>query len=148
MDFTLQIIGLDALVSKLRQYPSIAAPILERALLASQALLAKHTTRDTVPWKTGFLVQTFAAFMEPGILHWYPTASYARFVEYGTLPHTILPKDKKALYWPGAAHPVRSVAHPGSKANPYMERIVEASTEDINAQFGKALQQILSAIAT
>ena len=38
-----------------------------------------------------------------------------------------IPKDKKALYWPGAAHPVRKVNHPGSKANDFMGRIVAAS---------------------
>lgn len=29
-------------------------------------------------------------------------------------PHRIVPKTKKALYWKGAKHPVRSVNHPGS----------------------------------
>jgi hypothetical protein len=29
-------------------------------------------------------------------------------------PHKIIPKNKKALYWKGASHPVRSVNHPGS----------------------------------
>ena len=147
MDFIIQINGLSQLVSKLRDYPSIAAPIIQRALLASQAILAKYTTKETVPWRTGFLVQTFSAFMETGKLHWYPTASYARFVEFGTQPHRIMAKDAKALYWPGADHPVLSVQHPGTKANPYMERIMAAATPDINTQFGKAMQQITEAIA-
>ena len=45
---------------------------------------------------------------------------YAPMVEYGTKPHIIKPKNKKALYWKGAKHPVRSVRHPGSKAKPYL----------------------------
>ena len=32
-----------------------------------------------------------------------------------TRAHTIRPKNKKALYWAGAAHPVKSVRHPGSR---------------------------------
>lgn len=36
--------------------------------------------------------------------------------------HTIVPRVKKALFWPGAAHPVKSVQHPGSKipARPFL----------------------------
>jgi hypothetical protein len=147
MDFVIQIAGLTQLIANLAQYPSISAPILQRALSASQAVLAKNTNRSTVPWRTGFLVQTFQAVLSNATLRWYPTASYARFVEFGTAPHRIAPVDREALYWPGASHPVRSVMHPGTRPNPFMERIVEASTSDINDQFGVALQQILKAIS-
>nr|BDD46413.1 hypothetical protein 2 [Bacillales bacterium] len=43
---------------------------------------------------------------------------YGRFLEEGTPPHEIRPKNKKALYCPGAKHPVKKVNHPGSKAHP------------------------------
>ncbi|KOX10140.1 hypothetical protein [Nocardiopsis sp. NRRL B-16309] len=36
------------------------------------------------------------------------------WIEYGTRPHEIRPRNKKALYWPGAAHPVGKVDHPGT----------------------------------
>lgn len=147
MEFTIQIAGLDELVAKLKQAPEIAAPILQRALSASSAVLAKYTTKGVVPWKTGFLVQSFRAEMTPGMLRWFPTASYAPYVEFGTAPHVILPKDKKALYWPGAAHPVSKVNHPGTKPNQFMERIIEQSQGAINDQFGAALQAIVTAIA-
>ena len=147
MDFQIRINGLDALIDKLQQAPEIAAPILLRALAASQAILAKYTTRETVPWRTGFLVQSFQAVLTPGLLRWYPTASYARFVEFGTAPHVIRPKNARALYWPGAEHPVRLVNHPGTKPNPYMERIAAAATPDINEIFDAALSQIVGEIA-
>ncbi|MDX3074619.1 HK97 gp10 family phage protein [Streptomyces sp. MI02-7b] len=51
--------------------------------------------------------------------------SYAADVEYGTKPHVILPKNKKALYWPGAAHPVSKVNHPGTRPRPFMRPAVE-----------------------
>jgi hypothetical protein len=148
MDFLIQLTNIDQLVSAFQQAPSTVTPILQRALLASQAVLAKYTTRSTVPFITGFLLQSFSAYLEPGILHWYPTASYARAVEFGTAPHVIEPKNGRALYWPGAQHPVARVNHPGTKANPYMERIIAAATPDINATFNTALQQIAKAIAT
>lgn len=46
--------------------------------------------------------------------------SYWRYVEYGTAPHVIRPKTKKALHWEGAAHPVAKVNHPGTAAYPFM----------------------------
>jgi hypothetical protein len=146
-EFSVQIIGLDQLVAKLKEAPSIAAPILQRALSASQAILAKYTTKGIVPWRTGFLTQSFRAEITTGLLRWFPTASYAPYVEFGTRPHTILPVEKKALYWPGAAHPVHRVNHPGTKPNAFMERIVSTSQPEIDAMFGTALSQIAAAIA-
>lgn len=51
--------------------------------------------------------------------------NYAAAVEYGTAPHVIKPKNKKALFWPGARHPVGKVNHPGTKATPFMRPAVE-----------------------
>lgn len=48
-----------------------------------------------------------------------PTA-YASHHQYGTSPYQIRPKNKKALAWPGGAHPVRGVNHPGLVARPFM----------------------------
>lgn len=57
---------------------------------------------------------------------------YAAIHQFGkqTAPHVIKPKKKKALFWPGAMHPVKSVKHPGSTipARPYLG----ASQADIN----------------
>jgi hypothetical protein len=148
MQFTIQINNLAELIARLQQSPSTAAPILQRALAASQAILAKYTVKGIVPWRTGFLAQTFQAQLSTGMLRWFPTASYAPFVEFGTKPHVIEAKDKKALYWPGAEHPVRRVNHPGTKENPFMERIVDAATPEIDEMFGTALEQIVAAIAS
>lgn len=46
--------------------------------------------------------------------------NYCLYVEYGTAPHVITPKNKKALYWPGARHPVARVNHPGTNAQPFL----------------------------
>lgn len=49
---------------------------------------------------------------------------YAAIHQLGgrTSPRVIKPKNAKALFWPGAKHPVKSVQHPGSKipARPYL----------------------------
>lgn len=50
---------------------------------------------------------------------------YAAAVEGGTAPHIIRPKNKKALFWPGARHPVGAVHHPGTRAQPFMRPAIE-----------------------
>jgi phage virion morphogenesis protein len=50
--------------------------------------------------------------------------AYAAIHQFGgkTKPRVIQPKNGKALFWPGAAHPVQSVNHPGSTipARPFL----------------------------
>ena len=73
-----------------------------------------------------------------------PTAEYGADVEYGTKAHVIRPRNKKALFWPGADHPVAQVNHPGTAPQPYMRPAFEKATadlDDIVAQVGiKALE--------
>lgn len=45
------------------------------------------------------------------------------YQDQGTRPHTIRPRRKRALFWPGAAHPVRVVRHPGVKAMRYTDKV-------------------------
>lgn len=59
--------------------------------------------------------------------------NYATYVVNGTRPHMIYPRAKRALFWPGADHPVRSVQHPGTKPNPFMSDALVASTSQIEA---------------
>ena len=65
---------------------------------------------------------------------------YARMVEEGTRPHTIRAKGKKALYWKGARHPVKSVRHPGSKAKPYLIPAFEKEKEVIIKDIEKIIK--------
>lgn len=50
-----------------------------------------------------------------GTDHWH-------FLEYGTDPHPIYPNTKQALWWPGLAHPVDHVHHPGNREYAFMRR--------------------------
>ena len=45
---------------------------------------------------------------------------YWMTVEFGSGPHVIVPRNKKALYWPGARHPVARVNHPGTPVQPFL----------------------------
>ena len=88
--------------------------------------------KGNVPVDTGHLrrgITTKIGDMEV-IVHT-SNIKYARGVEFGTRPHLIKPKNKKALYWKGAKHPVKSVNHPGSKAKPYLIPAFESEKDNL-----------------
>lgn len=67
---------------------------------------------------------------------------YDIMVQEGTKSHPIYPSKKKALYWPGAAHPVKMVNHPGTKPNRYMARGLQRALH----QMGPTLNRIAGGI--
>ena len=88
--------------------------------------------KGNVPVDTGHLrrgITTKIGDMEV-IVHT-SNIKYARGDEIGTRPHLIKPKNKKALYWKGAKHPVKSVNHPGSKAKPYLIPAFESEKDNL-----------------
>lgn len=56
---------------------------------------------------------------------------YGEVLEEGSKPHIIRPKNKKYLYWKGAAHPVKEVHHPGTKGKPIIVPTLERNKERI-----------------
>lgn len=54
-------------------------------------------------------------------------APHALVVEFGSRPHVIEPRDKQALSWPGARHPVKKVNHPGTPAFHVLRRALRAA---------------------
>lgn len=69
-------------------------------------------------------------------LMWFHSVFYGKWLENGTPPHVITPVNAKALYWSGAAHPVKKVNHPGTKGGKDFEKakdyIANEVTEAIN----------------
>ncbi|MFF4346807.1 hypothetical protein [Streptomyces sp. NPDC001530] len=87
--------------------------VIGRAILGD----AQHL----VPKRTGRLRDSLRAEVHDKVLRVGSLdCNYASDVELGTPPHVILPKNKKALHWPGADHPVRKVNHPGTQPQPYL----------------------------
>ncbi|WP_326642873.1 hypothetical protein OG884_05775 [Streptosporangium sp. NBC_01755] len=66
-----------------------------------------------------------------------PTANYGAAVEFGSDPHVIRARNKKALFWPGAEHPVKQVNHPGSAPQPYMRPAFEAAIRSVDKVMGQ-----------
>jgi len=147
--FEVQIPNLPALTAAFSSYPSISQPVLQNAIVGAQAILAKYTVPGIVPVRTGYLVQNWAFQIGTLMARWYPQASYAPFVEFGTAPHVIVAKNAKVLANAATGQIFGTrVNHPGTKANPFMERIIAAAQADIDALFVQALEIINTQIAS
>jgi hypothetical protein len=146
--FAVTIPNLPALQDALASYPAISAPIVQSAIVGAQAILAKYTTAATVPVRTGYLLQNWAFEIGNLFARWYPRASYAPYVEFGTAPHLIRPVNKRVLANANTGEIFGTlVHHPGTKPNPFMERIVAAAQPEISALFGQALDKVNQTIA-
>jgi len=76
------------------------------------------------------------------------TAPYSIFVHQGTgiygpsgQPFQIRAKNKMALFWPGAKHPVKSVTPRGQKPNPFMNRALDKVKDRLPGIFSQAINE-------
>lgn len=148
----IQIDGMDAMLKAFAQAPDTVSPIMQKAITGGAALLAKYTTRATVPWFTGNLVHSFREEISPLMARWFPTANYAAAVNDGSRPHMPPYKSEGFNAW-ATAHDMnpyllaRSISRKGTKANPFMDRIKLAATPQINSLFGDALERVTAALS-
>lgn len=150
-DFSVEVGGLDKLLAALKRAPDMVETNLQKGVVKAAGAVVEQATRGNLPWRTGTLVKTFGIppeglKIERLVARVGPTVKYAVYVHEGTKAHTIYPKEKKALYWEGAAHPVRSVEHPGTKANPFMPRILEKARPKISTIFKDAINASLRSL--
>lgn len=104
-----------------------------------------NTGQALAPVDTGHLRSTIGVDIDPDRLGFQagPYAEYAAAVEFGSAPHEIRPRTKRALYWPGAHHPVARVQHPGTAPQPYMIPAFERHMPQAVTAMGQATGDIL-----
>ncbi|MFJ4918140.1 HK97-gp10 family putative phage morphogenesis protein [Streptomyces sp. NPDC088726] len=68
--------------------------------------------------------------------------NYASDVENGTAPHRIYPRRAQALYWPGAAHPVAYVNHPGTRAQPFLGPAIAMAEVYLREELARAGRRV------
>ena len=157
--FEIKINKIDEIRAALAKYSENSSVYLSRAINASLVILVKTTGKDSVfkfkaarGERSGLLALSFGQgrkLSTPSDLTGSvgPTVDYAKYVEFGTAAHIIqainkkvLANRKKGLIFGKVVH------HPGTAANPFMERIIEASSPEINQTFDRALQLILDSV--
>lgn len=128
MAITVKVLGVEAVKSDLLQLP----PALEKSVIRQMAQIAFDAAyRDANSHsKSGKLTQSLFNRAIPNgreVGHDPTIAPHALFVHFGTRPHKIRPKDKKALRWAGPNGFIfaREVNHPGYRGDPYLNRAAD-----------------------
>jgi len=142
---TIKVTGMKELSKNFRNSPVLVYNGLSRAINKSAILLTQNIKRVT-PKKTGALSGSIRPTFSRLKAVIEPHKKYAIYVHEGTRPHEIRPRLKKALFWPGARHPVRKVMHPGTKGVPFMKIGVNRSVRTIEGIFKVEVDKMLRVI--
>jgi len=97
---------------------------------------------DAAPFKTGNLAgRIIAEVTSNGLMFYF--VDYAKFVEFGTPPHTITPNTKKALAFKSGGDTiiVKKVNHPGTRPNPFIRTTLHTKLRGI---VQKRLNEVLN----
>jgi hypothetical protein len=70
------------------------------------------------------------------------TVDYALAIELGAVAHVIRPRNKKALYWDGAPHPVKLVHHPGNEPHPFLRPAADQEFPKLADRIGVEMRRI------
>lgn len=108
---------------------------------ASQEMV--RTLMLNSPVDHGLLKSWFIESIDDEEAHIRTPAEYAVMVNDGTRPHVIEPVSAKALYWPGAAHPVKRVYHPGTQGQHFVEKSISDVEGRLDGYFLKALSEVI-----
>jgi len=133
-------------LSEVLTLPGDFAQGVRRGTLAALLAIESHAV-EQAPHATGNLVNAITSESQEGGGEVFVSnnAAYAKYVHQGTGiwgPHKtrIRPVHKKALFWPGAAHPVASVA--GQKPNPFMDRAAERAAPEVEEILAEVLRSL------
>lgn len=130
MSIQVRINGVDALKGQLLELPKN----LEASVLRQMSQIAYDKAQEGAGrhFKTGALFRSLYNRSIPKgreVGHDPQAAPHALFVNFGTKPHRISPKNKKALRWAsgGAFHFAKWVNHPGYRGDNYMQAAADAA---------------------
>lgn len=148
MDVNVKIQGLDGFKKGLDRYPKTTINELSKAINKSVLTIESKAKKEAPVNKQaggGNLRQSIKASMvgvtrgkvEVG-------AKYGIFVHEGTRPHIIRRKNKKVLANQRTNQVFGTVAHhPGTRANPFLQKAINKSKNDITKYFQTALEKVI-----
>jgi len=122
--------GLDAVVARAKEL----APVGQKRTPDGPTGLLKNSIQRVGP--TGSVASgTLEGAVEAG-------APYAAAVEYGTKPHEIRPRFRRALRWPvqGGFGFAKKVQHPGTRAQPFLGPALEQKADEVVAELEAAVE--------
>jgi len=126
---------------------------MEEVLLSAAKIIASEAERLAPLGPTGNLKRSFRAaksrvaktFLQAFAFTLRPLAPHAHLVEFGTKPHTIMPKKAGALWF--GKYPVRKVEHPGARPVVFFRDAVRNKRSEVRREIEKALKRMVDSAA-
>jgi hypothetical protein len=141
---------------KIKKLPQILQQDTAKKSLRRAVMIAAETyVRDIHDWidagrafkpRTGNLQRSITWYMATeNSARIIAQADYAKFVEFGTKPHVILPKHRKALKIPTPEGYIfrKKVNHPGSKPYPFFFANLQDRARKVAVEFMKGLEGVI-----
>jgi HK97 gp10 family phage protein len=153
IEMKVKIDGLDGFIQGLKECPQLTINELNTAVSRSIGLLQNQTIKEAPVNKQsggGNLRQSVHSRMTSRIAGEVNVdANYGVYVHEGTNPHEIRAVNKKVLANKRTGQFFGKVVHhPGTKANPFLQRAVEVVTPRVTDLFYKALENVFAKIAS
>jgi HK97 gp10 family phage protein len=121
-----------------------------RTLMTQSVAILDRQAKANAPVRTGTLRRSITGQVSGGgatvVGRVGTSLKYAPYVHEGTAPHVIVPVSRKALYWPGAAHPVRRVNHPGTRPNPFLRKALAQRRGDVLRLWHTLAQRVMAGL--
>ena len=150
-NINIEIPGLDKLQDALKRAPVFTVNEASRAVQKSALLIQSNAIKEAPVNKQtggGNLRQNIRMEMQTktrAII--VSNAPYSVYVEMGTRPHDIRIKNKRVLANRRTGQIFGThVHHPGTRANPYMQRAIDKSKVQINEYFKLAMLNIIKSL--
>ena len=141
---------------KIKKLPQILqANAVEKSLRRAVMIAAEAYVKDIHDWidsgrafrpRTGNLQRSITWYMATeNSARIIAQADYAKYVEFGTKPHAILPKRRKALKIPTPEGYIfrKKVSHPGSKPYPFFFANLQDRAKRVALEFMRALEGVI-----
>lgn len=144
---------IDLQIKKLPQI--LQQDAVEKSLRRAIMIAAETYVKDIHDWidtgrafrpRTGNLQRSITWYMpSENSAHIIAQADYAKYVEFGTKPHAILPKQRRALKIPTPDGYIfrKKVSHPGSKPYPFFFANLQDRARRVAIEFMKALEGVI-----
>lgn len=152
IDINVKVTGDVAVVARLEgKYPLEALSRLRRVVHAAGLLIERKVKLEKLNGqilrrRTGRLARSINTRVTDTATS--STATVGTNVKYGVIweltgskAFRIMPVNKKALFWKGAAYPVASVLRPAQAARPFLRPALEESRPTIRAMIDRAMKE-------
>lgn len=157
MTISVQVTGGRELAEGLRRVSDELATTWLKAAVQAGAMIVRNEASARAPYRTGNLRRSIHHEVIRETRGEVAVAvgtnlDYAAAVEFGSGIHAtrgprrpiiIRPRNRRALYWPGAPHPVRAVRHPGVRPRPYLIPAFKEKTQEVVREITESLRQLL-----